>query len=66
MPLIGCPSNPVGRAQTRPWSRYLVRFGTDWATRGGVYDGADRRQIPMGMTELAKAEFAGVNADADP
>src|SRR6185503_18353329 len=33
---------------------------------GGVYHRADRRQVPMGMAELAKTEFAGVNADADP
>ena len=44
----------------------LVSFGNRLGARGGVYHGADGRQIPMGMTELAKAEFAGVNTNADP
>ena len=44
----------------------LVGFGNRLGPGGGVDHRADRRQVPMGMAELAKTEFAGVNADADP
>ena len=46
--------------------QYLVGLGNRLGPRGGVYHRADRRQVPMGTAELAKTEFAGVNADAYP
>ena len=45
---------------------YLVGFGDRLGPGGGVYNGADRRQVPVRVAELAKTQFTGVNADADP
>src|SRR4029453_2541309 len=44
----------------------LVGLGDRLGPGCGVDYGADRRQVTMGVPEFAKAEFTGVNADADP
>src|SRR4051794_28160435 len=43
----------------------LVSLGDRLRARGGVDDGTDGSQVLVGPAELAEAELAGVNADAD-
>src|SRR5438105_15237852 len=55
----------LGALKNRLRHQDLVGLGDRLGPGGGVDDGADRRQVPMRVTELAKAEFAGMDADAD-
>ena len=43
----------------------LVGFGDRLGPGGGVDDGADRCQVAVRPAELPKAEFTGMNANAD-
>src|SRR5262249_59406713 len=43
----------------------LARLGSGLNARSGVDDGADGREVAMGMAELAEADLPRMDADAD-